>query len=83
LDNYDEVSIKVLAELIASIVGYGGQVSFGTSKPDGTPRKLMDSSRLMALGWRPEIPLESGIKQTYDWFLKSNPSRATLALGAI
>jgi GDP-L-fucose synthase len=93
LDNYDEymhincgagseVSIKVLAELIASIIGYGGKVSFDTSKPDGTPRKLMDSSRLMALGWRPEISLESGIKQAYDWFLKSNPSRATLAVAA-
>ena len=93
LDNYDEymhincgagseISIKDLAELIASIVGYGGKVSFDTSKPDGTPRKLMDSSRLMALGWRPEISLESGIKQTYDWFLKSNSSRATLAVAA-
>src|SRR6516165_10387838 len=84
LDNYDEymhincgagseVSIKDLAELIASIIAYGGKVTFDTSKSDGTPRKLMDSSRLMALGWRPEISLESGIKQTYNWFLKSNP----------
>jgi GDP-L-fucose synthase len=90
LDNYDEythincgsgsdVSIKDLAELIASIVGYRGKITFDTSKPDGTPRKLMDSSRLIALGWRPEIPLENGIKQAYDWFLKSNPSLGTLA----
>lgn len=90
LDNYDEythincgagsdVSIKDLAELIASIVGYRGKISFDTSKPDGTPRKLMDLSRLIALGWKPEIPLENGIKQIYDWFLKSNPSLGTLA----
>lgn len=88
LDNYDEylhincgagsdIAIRDLAELIAGIVGYRGKITFDTSKPDGTPRKLMDSSRLMALGWKPEIPLELGIKQTYDWFLQRNSPPAT------
>jgi GDP-L-fucose synthase len=90
LDNYDEythincgggseISIKDLAVLLARIVDYGGKISFDSSKPDGTPRKLMDSSRLIALGWNPEISLESGIKQTYEWFLKNAPSPAVMA----
>jgi GDP-L-fucose synthase len=90
LDNYDEymhincgagseISIKELAGLLARIVGYRGKITFDTSKPDGTPRKLMDSSRLIALGWTPEISLENGIKQTYEWFLKNAPAPATMA----
>jgi len=93
LDNYDEythincgagreISIKDLAELVANIVGYSGKVSFDTSKPDGTPRKLMDSSRLYALGWKPEISLEDGINRTYDWFLRSKVSQAPQELAS-
>jgi GDP-L-fucose synthase len=74
-----EISIKDLAGLLARAIGYGGKISFDTSKPDGTPRKLMDSSRLIALGWKPEISLENGIKQTYEWFLKNRLSLATMA----
>ena len=66
----DDVSIRELAELICDVVGFGGQLVFDTSKPDGTPRKLLDSSKLHGLGWRPRIPLREGIRQTYDWYLR-------------
>lgn len=66
----EEVSIYELAQLIASIVGYEGQITFDTSKPDGTPRKLMDSSRLHALGYRHKISLREGIRLTYEDYLQ-------------
>ena len=65
-----DVTIKELAETIRRIVGYAGKTVWDTSKPDGTPRKLMDSSRLLALGWRPKINLETGIRLAYEDFLK-------------
>ncbi|HEY6451940.1 MAG TPA: GDP-L-fucose synthase, partial [Steroidobacteraceae bacterium] len=64
----EDVSVAELARLIADIVGFNGAIRFDPSKPDGTPRKLLDSSRLSALGWRPTIALASGIASTYDWF---------------
>ncbi|GGN04519.1 GDP-L-fucose synthase [Thermus composti] len=66
----EDISIRELAELIARIVGFEGEIVYDTTKPDGTPRKLLDTSRLFALGWRPKIPLEEGIRQTYRWFLE-------------
>jgi nucleoside-diphosphate-sugar epimerase len=66
----DDISIAELAALVARIVGFSGTVTYDLSKPDGTPRKLMDSSKLAALGWRPRISLEEGIAATYDWFLR-------------
>lgn len=66
-------SIRELAGLISSVVGYQGEVVFDTSKPDGAPRKLLDVSRLQALGWQAQIGLEQGLSRTYEWFLK-NPS---------
>ena len=65
----DDVSIRELAIIIARVVGYQGAVEWDTSKPDGTPRKLLDSSRMKALGWVPKTLLEDGIRQTYDWYL--------------
>ena len=65
----EDISIADLAALIKRIVGYEGEIVYDTSKPDGTPRKLLDVSRLFALGWRPKISLEEGIRQTYTWFL--------------
>ena len=65
-----DVSIKELAEMIKGIVGFKGEIEWDTSKPDGTPRKLMDSSRLFALGWKPQIDLEAGIRLAYEDFLK-------------
>lgn len=67
----EEISIRDLAFLIKSIVGFEGRVEFDTSRPDGTPRKIMDNTRLMALGWRPTVSIEAGLKKMYAWFLKS------------
>jgi len=64
-----DISIRQLAELIKHVVGFAGDIVWDASKPDGTPRKLMDSSRLFALGWRPKVDLETGIRRTYEDFL--------------
>jgi len=66
----EDVAIGDLARLICEIVGYRGALRFDTSKPDGTPRKLLDVSRLRALGWEAKIPLRQGIEDTYRWFLE-------------
>lgn len=82
LENYDDdiainvgvgedLPIKELAELIQTTVGFNGEIEWDSSKPDGTPRKLLDVSRITALGWKPQISLEEGISSTYEWF-KSN-----------
>jgi len=65
-----EISICDLANLVKRITGFGGEIIWDKSKPDGTPRKLMDSSRLFALGWKPKIDLETGIRRAYEDFLK-------------
>jgi GDP-L-fucose synthase len=67
----EDLTIRELATLVARVVGYEGRLSFDTTKPDGTPRKLLDVSRLQGLGWRPTIRLEEGLKQTYAWFLEN------------
>ncbi|MFA5663584.1 GDP-L-fucose synthase family protein [Castellaniella sp.] len=63
-----DVSIAALATLLAEVVGYRGKIHFDPTQPDGTPRKLLDVGRLQALGWRPQIPLRTGLAQTYAWF---------------
>jgi GDP-L-fucose synthase len=63
-----DLSIAQLAAAIARVVGFKGAIRFDTSKPDGTPRKLLDTSRMTALGWTPRIDLESGLRSTYDWY---------------
>lgn len=68
----DEITIKDLALLIQKVVGFEGQLTFDTTKPNGTPRKLMDSSRLFATGWKPTTQLEEGIKLAYQDFLERN-----------
>jgi len=79
LENYDDdlainvgtghdLPIQELAELVKEIVGFQGSIEWDSSKPDGTPRKLLDVSRITTLGWKPEIDLEKGIRSTYDWF---------------
>lgn len=65
-----EVSVRELTETVGRVVGYAGKIVWDTSKPDGMPRKLMDSSRLLALGWRPQVNLEAGIRLAYEDFLK-------------
>jgi GDP-L-fucose synthase len=73
----EDLSIRELAELVADIVGFAGTLEFDTSKPDGTPRKLLDVGKLHGLGWRAEIDLREGLEQTYAWY------RQQLAAGAI
>jgi GDP-L-fucose synthase len=64
----EDVTIRELADMISSAVGFRGGLNFDPAKPDGTPRKLLDVSRMNALGWRPRIPLTAGIESTYSWF---------------
>src|SRR5881398_2169892 len=64
----EDISIRELAELICDVVGFDGELAWDTSKPDGTPRKLLDVTKLRALGWKPAIPLRDGIARTYEWF---------------
>jgi GDP-L-fucose synthase len=71
-----DVSIRQLAETVGRVTGFEGKLVFDTSKPDGTPRKLMDSSRLAALGWRPKIGLEEGIREVYRWFAQTQISES-------
>lgn len=65
-----DVAIGELAEMVKAAVGFSGRIRFDASKPDGTPRKLLDSSRLRATGWQPRVALEEGIESTYAWFLE-------------
>lgn len=67
----EDVTIRELAEMIAQAVGFKGRLGFDPSKPDGTPRKLLDTSRLKALGWSPRIALQGGLLSTYRWFLEN------------
>ena len=64
----EDISIRELAELICEVLGFDGELAWDTSKPDGTPRKLLDVSKLRALGWKPAISLRDGIARTYQWF---------------
>ncbi|MEM6890210.1 MAG: GDP-L-fucose synthase [Pseudomonadota bacterium] len=70
-----DVTIRELAESVADVVGYKGSIQFDSSKPDGTPRKLMDVSRLEQMGWRSTIKLDDGLRDTYKWFLDQGLER--------
>ena len=65
----EDLTIRELADIVQRSVGYDGPVLWDDSKPDGTPRKLMDVTRIKSLGWAPEVGLEDGIRRTYDWYL--------------
>jgi GDP-L-fucose synthase len=67
----EDLSIRELAELVCEVVGFDGELAWDKTKPDGTPRKLLDVTKLNKLGWRPTISLRDGIARTYDWFLKN------------
>jgi GDP-L-fucose synthase len=69
-----DVTIRELAELVCEVLGYDGALAFDPTKPDGTPRKLMDSSRLFSLGWKPKISLREGIAHAHAWFLENQPA---------
>ncbi|MCE8025889.1 MULTISPECIES: GDP-L-fucose synthase [Halomonadaceae] len=78
-----DCSIRELAELIAQITGFAGEMHFDASKPDGTPRKMLDVSRLQALGWQPRISLSEGLHDTYRWYLSQlNADRGVYNSGA-
>lgn len=77
----EDISIGDLARLVCRVVGFGGELAFDTAKPDGTPRKLMDSGRLRAMGWRPRIGLEDGIARAYADFLASEGGRRVVLDG--
>ena len=70
----EDVTVRDLAGLIARVVGYNGEIVFNPQYPDGTPRKLLDNSKIKALGWKPTITLESGLRKTYEYFLKKTSS---------
>jgi len=65
----EDISIRELAEQIKEVTGFSGEIDWDSSKPDGTPRKLLDVSRIKELGWRPLVPLSEGIRSTYEWFV--------------
>ena len=69
-----DVTIRELVELVREVVGYEGALKFDTSKPDGTPRKMLDIGRLQALGWKPKVALRDGLADTYHWFLDNQDS---------
>jgi GDP-L-fucose synthase len=73
----DDLPVRDLAALVAGVVGYDGPVSWDTTKPDGTPRKLLDSSRIRATGWAPRISLEEGVRSVYDWYKEASESMMT------
>ena len=73
-----ELTIRELAEEVRRVVGFAGEIAWDTSKPDGTPRKLMDTTRMFALGWKPQIDLPTGIRRTYEDFLRAGPEMARL-----
>jgi GDP-L-fucose synthase len=66
----EDVTIRELAELVSDVVGYEGTIVNDTTKPDGTPRKLLDVSRIHALGWQARVPLREGVRETYRWFME-------------
>ena len=78
-----DISIAALAELIQEVVGYAGEIVFDPSRPDGTPRKLLDVSRLERLGWRPRIGLREGIRWTYEWYCRQVAAGPTVAAQTI
>jgi len=68
----EDLTIRELAEIIGSVVGFEGELTFDSTKPDGTPRKLLDVSRLSGIGWKAKIALEEGIRKTYQWYLEQS-----------
>ena len=71
----EDVTIRELAKLVCDVVGFDGELVWDKTKPDGTPRKLLDVTRIRVLGWQPTIPLRKGIEQTHEWFLANCPQK--------
>jgi GDP-L-fucose synthase len=66
-----DISIRELAQTLRSLIGFEGKLSFDATKPDGTPRKVLDVSRIKTLGWQAEVDFEAGLTETYDWFVEN------------
>ena len=75
-----DVPVSEVAQTIKKVVGYEGKLQFDDSYPDGTPKKLMDSSHILAMGWKPNIDLEDGIRHTYEWYLQQDSNLRTVNL---
>lgn len=75
----EDVSIRELAELVRRVVGFEGRIDWDSSKPDGTPRKLLDVSKITALGWQAEVPFEEGVRSTYQWYRDNVAGRRAVA----
>ncbi|MDA0858983.1 MAG: GDP-L-fucose synthase [Verrucomicrobia bacterium] len=73
----EDSTIAELAEMVKKGVGYTGEIRWDKSKPDGTPRKLLDVTKIRGMGWRPKVSMEEGIRRSYDWFLKNAPEAKT------
>jgi GDP-L-fucose synthase len=73
----DDISIAELAQMVKEVVGFEGAIHYDATKPDGTPRKLLDTTRLKALGWKPSIRLKDGLRSTYRWFVESQSTYRT------
>ena len=93
LQNYDspeiinigsgaDLTIRELAELVCDVVGFRGELTWDRSRPDGTPRKLLDISKIKSLGWKPTIPLREGITRTYEWFKSGRPQASKVDASA-
>ena len=72
----EDITIRELAERVAAVAGWSGEFEYDPSKPDGTPRKVMDVSRLRALGWTAKTPLETGLKAAYEWYVRNAATKA-------
>ncbi|MBP5448723.1 MAG: GDP-L-fucose synthase, partial [Spirochaetales bacterium] len=68
----EDISIAQLADIVKKVIGYEGEIVYDSSKPDGTPRKLLDMSKLHGMGWKAKTSLEEGIRKTYQWVLDNN-----------
>ncbi len=68
----EDITVRALAQLVCEVVGFQGELEWDRTRPDGTPRKLLDISRITQLGWRAKIPLRDGVARTYEWFLKNH-----------
>ena len=73
----EEITIKSLVEILVEVIGFEGDINFDTSKPDGTPRKVMDISKISSLGWKPKYSLKEGIEKAYKWFQNNQDTYRT------
>ena len=72
----EEISIRDLTEMMAEVTGYQGRITWDSTKPDGTPRKIMDNTRLHALGWQPKTSIRAGLEKMYAWFRETGGQRS-------